>query len=247
VYRQIQFAKDRPVGYSRHGVITLPLTDEIHKHFNAIRDELLQAGAIAFMAEAGSPTTDTWSSTSGFSWQGKDPNLSIDFINVGVSYDYGKTVGWHIKDGRDFSKDFATDTLAVILNEAAIKYMGLKNPVGQTVTWWDRQLTIVGVIDNMVMNSPYDEPRPTIFDLSLEEQNITIAKINPSSDAKSAVAKIEKVLKNLRRISFLNFNLRMNSMQRSFQTKNVSVNWPAFLQFLQLPSPVLDFLDWHHS
>jgi len=79
VYRQIQFAKDRPVGYSRQGIITLPLTDEIHKHFNAVRDELLQAGVIASMAEAGSPTTGTWSSTSGFSWPGKDPNLSIDF------------------------------------------------------------------------------------------------------------------------------------------------------------------------
>jgi hypothetical protein len=234
VYRQIQFAKDRPVGYSRQGVITLPLTDEIHKHFNAVRDELLQAGVIASMAEAGSPTTGTWSSTSGFSWPGKDPNLSIDFNNVGVSYDYGKTVGWRIRDGRDFSRDFATDTLGVILNEAAIKYMGLKDPVGQTVTWWDRQLTIVGVIDNMVMNSPYDEPRPTIFDLSLEEQNITIAKINPSSDAKSAVAKIEKVFKKFEKDQPFEFQFADEQYAKKFSSEERVSKLAGFFAILAI-------------
>jgi len=234
VYRQIQFAKNRPVGYSRQGVITLPLTDEIHKHFNALNDELLQAGAIASMTEAGSPTTGTWSSTSGFSWPGKDPNLSIDFHNVGVSYDYGKTVGWHIKDGRDFSKDFATDTLGVILNEAAIKYMGLKNPVGQIVTWWDRQLIIVGVVDNMIMNSPYDEPRPTIFDLSLEEQNITIAKINPSSDAQSAIAKIEKVFKKFEKDQPFEFQFADEQYSKKFSSEERVSKLAGFFAILAI-------------
>ncbi len=234
VYRQIQFAKDRPVGYSRQGVITLPLTDAIHAHFNAIKDELVRKGAIFSMAEAGSPTTGTWSSTSGFSWPGKDPNLSIDFHNVGVSYDYGKTVGWHIKDGRDFSRDFATDTLGVILNEAAIKYMGLQNPVGRTVTWWDRQLTIIGVIDNMVMNSPYDEPRPTIFDLSLEEQNITIAKINPSSDAKTAIAKIEKVFKKFEKDQPFEFQFADEQYARKFSNEERVSKLAGFFAILAI-------------
>jgi ABC-type antimicrobial peptide transport system permease subunit len=195
VYNQIQFAKNRPVGYTRQGVITLPLTPEIHSHFNAMRDALIQSGAITSMSEAGSPTTATWGSSSGFSWKGKDPNLSIDFLNVSASYDYGKTIDWQIKEGRDFSKDFATDTSAVILNEAAVNFMGFKNPVGETVTWWGQPLTVIGVIHNMVMNSPYDEPKPTVFNLATEEQNITIAKINPSSGPKEALAKIEAVYK----------------------------------------------------
>jgi hypothetical protein len=69
-----------------------------------VKDELIQAGAIISMTEAGSPTTGIWGSSSGFSWKGKDPNLSIDFKTVRESYDYGKTVGWHIKEGRDFSR-----------------------------------------------------------------------------------------------------------------------------------------------
>ena len=55
---------------------------------------------------------------------------------VSCSYDFGKTIGWEIKEGRNFSKDFKTDSSAVILNEAAVKYMNLKHPVGETMTWW---------------------------------------------------------------------------------------------------------------
>jgi putative ABC transport system permease protein len=193
VYRQVQFAKNRPVGYTREGMITLPLTENIHKHFNAIKDEMIQTGALVSLAEAGSPTTGIWSSTSGLSWRGKDPNLSIDFSNIGVSYDYGKTTGWKVKEGRDFSTQFSTDTAAVILNEAAVKFMGLKNPVGETVTWWGSPLTVVGVVQNMVMNSPYDEARPTMFNLSTEQQNLLIAKINPSMSARDAIARVKNV------------------------------------------------------
>ena len=100
----------------------------------------MQTGAITSVAESESPTTGIWNSTSGFSWPGKDPNLSIDFGVVNASYDYGKTIGWELKEGRDFSKDFATDSSAVILNEAAVNFMGLKNPVGETITWWDQPL-----------------------------------------------------------------------------------------------------------
>ena len=217
VYKQIQFAKNRPVGYTREGLVNLPLTDEIHKHFDAIKDELTQSGAIASIAEAGSPTTGTWSSTSGISWKGKDPNQSIDFSTVGVSYDYGKTIGWQIKEGRDFSKDFGTDTSAVILNEAAANFMELKNPVGEIITWWGRPLTVVGVIHNMVMNSPYDEPRPIIFNLSMDEQSITIAKIDPSSNAKDALAKIETVYKKFEKDQLFSFQFADDEYAKKFQ------------------------------
>ena len=136
-----------------------------------------------------------WNSTSGFSWQGKDPNLSIDFGVVNASYDYGKTIGWKIKEGRDFSKDFATDSSAIILNEAAVHFMGLKNPVGETVTWWGKPFTVIGVVNDMVMESPYDEPRPIIYSLSNEAGNVAIIKINPAVSAKDALSKIEPVFK----------------------------------------------------
>ena len=196
VYKQIQFAKNRPVGYSRNNLVSIPtMNASIHDHFNAVKDELMKTGAITSMAESQSPTTGIWNSTSGFSWREKDPNLSIDFGVVNASFDYGKTIGWHVKDGRDFSRDFATDSSAMILNEAAVHFMNLKNPVGERVTWWGQPYTVIGVINDMVMESPYEEPKPVIYGLTNESGNVAILKLNPSLSAKNALSKIEPVFK----------------------------------------------------
>lgn len=196
VYRQIQFAKDRPVGYTRAGLVGIPTMDSsIHEHFGAVKNELTQDGVIASIAEAGSSPVYTSGSSSGFSWPGKDPNLSIDFRTADVSYDYGKTIGWKIVSGRDFSKEFATDSAALILNEAAVNYMSLKDPVGETIQWFDRPFHIIGVVDNMVMGSPYDEAKPTVFNLSAGQGNVVLMKISPATSAKTALTKIEAVFK----------------------------------------------------
>jgi ABC-type antimicrobial peptide transport system permease subunit len=196
VYRQIQYAKDRPVGYTRANLISIPTNDSlIHTHFNAVKDELMHTGVIVSMAESESPTTGVWNSTSGFSWPGKDPNLSTDFGVISASYDYGKTIDWQIKEGRGFSRDFATDSSAIILNEAAVKYMNLKDPVGQIVTWWDKPLKVIGVIHNMVIESPYDEVRPLIYPLLSYQGNMLILKLNPVVSAKDAISRIEPIFK----------------------------------------------------
>jgi len=196
VYRQIQFAKNRPVGYTREGLLSIPTADSlIHKHINAVKDELMLTGTVASVAESGAPTTSIWGSSSGFSWKGKDPNLSIDFGTARVSDEYGKTIGWHIRDGRDFSKDFSTDTSSVILNEAAVHFMGLQNPVGETITWFDQPFTVIGVIKDMVMESPYADIRPIIYYTSNEPGNFVILKINPNTSAQEALTKIEPVFK----------------------------------------------------
>jgi ABC-type antimicrobial peptide transport system permease subunit len=196
VYRQIQFVANRPVGYSRESLVNITTRNEnIHRHFEAVRHELLQANVVVSMAESESPTTGIWNSTSGFSWPGKDPNLSTDFGVVLASYEYGNTIRWHVKEGRGFSKDFASDTAAFVLNEAAVHYMDLKNPVGQSVTWWGKTFTVIGVIEDMVMESPYDEPRPTIYGEVTGPGNMVLARLNPATDAKSALVKIEEVFK----------------------------------------------------
>jgi len=196
VYRQIKFAAERPVGYSRESLVSLPTRNEtIHSHFDAVRNELLQSGAVVSVAESQGPTTAIWNSTSGLSWPGKDPNLSVDFGFVFASYDFGRTINWHVKEGRDFSKEFASDSSALILNEAAVNFMNLKNPVGQPATWFGSPFTIIGVIENMVMESPYDEARPVIYGNLTGRGNMVLARLNPKQDAKSSIQKIEEVFK----------------------------------------------------
>ena len=196
VFRQIQFAKDRPVGYDRGGLVALPTgTEEIHKHFEAVKSELRGSGVITEMAESGSPTTGTWGSTSGIDWPGKDPNLASDLPTVNVSYDYGKTIDWKIREGRGFSRDFLTDSSAVVLNEAAVHFMGLQHPVGVTIKWDGAPFKVIGVVEDMIMNSPYEEVRPTVYSLDNGAGNFAIARINPAISARAAVEKIGTVFR----------------------------------------------------
>lgn len=196
VFRQIEFAKSRPVGYTREGLISIPLMNSaIHDHFSAVEEELRQSGAIESIAESANPTTERGPTSSGFSWQGKDPNLSIDFAFVNASFDYGKTIGWQIKEGRDFSKEFSTDTSALILNEAAVHFMNLENPVGQTITWFDQPYTVIGVAEDMIIGSPYEAVKPVVFSLTTGSGNVALLKIKAASSLKSALGKIETVFK----------------------------------------------------
>ena len=193
VFRQIQFAKDRPIGYNRDGLVMAPLlTPQIHDHFDAIRNDLINQSAIVEMTEAGGPTTAVWSTNGGFMWKGKDPNQAVDFPNTGVTYGYGKTVGWQFVEGRDFSKSFGTDTAAFIINEAAAKFIGLKNMVGETIAWDEHPFRVIGIIKNMIIESPYQEVRPQIYHLETNPDAYVILKINPNSSTSAAMAKIKK-------------------------------------------------------
>lgn len=197
VFRQIQYAKNRPVGYSREGLITIMMnTPDLFGHYDAIRTDLLATGAVDNMAESSSPTTGTWSNQIGFDWAGKDPSSTPLFGTIGVTQDFGKTINWHILQGRDFSRDFKSDTSTMIINESAVKLIGLKHPVGQTIKFNGKPLTIIGVIGDMVMDSPYFPVMPTVFFLNPGWANVVTIKIKATASVPAALEKIGKVFKH---------------------------------------------------
>jgi ABC-type antimicrobial peptide transport system permease subunit len=197
VFKQIQFAKDRPVNYRSEGLITVNMsTPDLYGHYDAIRTALLSTGVVDNMAESSSPTTNVYSNQIGFNWQGKDPNTLPSFGTISVTADFGKTIGWKIKEGRDFSKDFGTDSMAMILNESAVKLVGMKQDiVGQTIQFNDKDFHVIGVIKDMIMESPYEPVKPTIFfNDPTWVGTITIA-IKKGVPVKDALHKIETVFK----------------------------------------------------
>jgi ABC-type antimicrobial peptide transport system permease subunit len=217
VFRQIQFAKDRPIGYNSDGLISIHMmNDEIHKQFNAFRNELVNTGSVVAIAESSSAPTETWATSSGFDWEGKDPNLSIDFPFMNSSADYGKAINWEIIQGRDFSEEFASDSMALILNEAALKYMGLKEPIGATIRWFGDSYHVIGVVKDLIMQSPYEPVRPTIFTLSRDVQNMLIIKINPNVSATSALAKVEEMFKKFNPIQPFEYQFVDDEYGRKF-------------------------------
>ncbi len=169
-------------------------TPDIHNHFEAVKYDLIKSGSIISIAESGSPITDIWSDQSGFSWEGMPPGLQPDMAVVRVSLDFGKTFGWQIKEGRDFSKEFLSDSSGLIINETAVKFMGLKNPIGKTIKWGGNY-KIIGVVSDMVMQSPYSPVMPTVFSLLKGEGGITNVRLNPHMETSEALKKVEAVFK----------------------------------------------------
>jgi ABC-type antimicrobial peptide transport system permease subunit len=195
VLRQVQFAKGRPIGYSRAGlVIARPFTADIHNHFQAFRNDLFETGLISEVAESGNQVTKGSRISNGFNWQGKDPNMNDEFATFAVTPEYGKTIGWQFRDGKDFSNTGPSVLNDIILNEAAVKYMGLKNPVGQIVRWGDKQYTVTGIAKDMIVESPYEPIKPTVFYLTQEAGPLNI-RINPKVSAAKAISIIETIYK----------------------------------------------------
>src|SRR5450432_171393 len=190
VFKQIQFAKNRPIGYSRDGLIAIETTnDDLNNNFYSLRSDLLKSGAATETAESSSPTTAVNNDRGDLNWKGKDPSLSANFGNIIVTSEYGKTVGWQFTDGRDFSS-LLTDSSSVILNEAAAKFIGFNNPVGEIIRVGKRDLTVIGVIKDMVMSSPYEPVKQTIFRIGHGHFDDILIKINANSSAHDVLNKI---------------------------------------------------------
>jgi putative ABC transport system permease protein len=220
VYQQIQHAKNRPIGYTRQGLINLYLQTEVKEHYEAVRTELKNLDAIEEMAASHSPMTDIWNSSGGFDWEGKDPNLSVSFPTNRVSYEFGKTVNWKIKEGRDFSRKLATDSAAFVINESAVRFFGFKNPVGKVVKWDDDRLTIIGVVKDIMHESPFYPVRPTLYHLGkYNDMTNLIIKLNPQQNVKQSLSAIEQVMKKYSPGIPFNYSFVDEKFESKFQTE----------------------------
>lgn len=202
VYQQIQHTKNRPVGYDRNNLVMIYMqTPDFYGRYDVLRSELKKQNAIVEMSESSSPVTNVWSNSGGFNWEGKDPDLDTDFATFWVTAEYGKTVGFEIKEGRDFSRDFRGDSASLLINEAAVKFMNIKNPIGKIIRWGDdstaTRYTIVGIVKDMVMASPYQPVKQAVYLLTNDNVNVINLKLNPQKSTSESLAIIEKVFKQL--------------------------------------------------
>ena len=197
VFRQVQHAKGRSVGYTRAGLITVQKNTPalFSAPYNALRNDLIRTGAVDNMFCSSAPSTETPVGNQNFDWNGKDPGSVVLLQTVGVTHDYGQTMDWTVVAGRDFSRSFPADSGSLILNETAAKRMGLTRPIGEIVRWDGKPHQIVGVVKDMVMESPYQPIQPCLFVLDYEWDNFITVRLKPGLPARDALAQTEAVFK----------------------------------------------------
>jgi putative ABC transport system permease protein len=195
IYQQIQYVKNRPVGYSSERLVMTDMSGDLANNYKALKNDLLQAGVVESVTTATSPLTGISNHQGIEKWPEK--NASDQSINAGgisVSDNYFKTVGMKLIMGRDFSSIPGIDSLNVIVNEAAVSRMGLKNPINQIITFngVNGPARIIGVVKNALMESPFAKAEPTVFN-HIKEGNILIYRLSANASTHESIEKTAKI------------------------------------------------------
>jgi putative ABC transport system permease protein len=193
IYQQIQYGKNRPIGFNNKGLISVNWSDDISKNYEALRQELLNSGAVISICKSNSPPSQIYSNNNGWEWKNSQPiEKSVIFSTIATDYDYTKTLGIKVIEGRDFSRDFA-DSNGVILNEAAAKRMGLKNPVGEMLKWNDKPMIVLGVIPDIQMESPFRPISPLTIIFNKDWVSYVNIRMNPGLSVSKAISLMKPV------------------------------------------------------
>ncbi|MGV3558688.1 ABC transporter permease [Larkinella arboricola] len=192
IYRQIRYIQTKNLGFDKENLVYMPLEGELKKNYETFRNELKTQPGIQEISASWSDPLEVGSSTIGVTWRGKDTTQRILFNQTAVHYGYLKAMNIRLKEGRDFSPAYTTDTTNYIINEAAARKIGYKNPVGQELTFWGRKGVIVGVVKDYHINSLHVAIDPLILHMQRKEfDGVVLARTQPGQ-TREALASLEK-------------------------------------------------------
>jgi len=191
VYQQIQHIRDREIGYNPNNLIIIPSSSDVSKNFIAIKQEMLSTGMVHSLTRTMSPITELWWRQVAPDWEGKPADANIIFAGQFTDVDFIKTIGIKMLAGKDFSGT-PSDSSSVILNKAAVEIMGVKNPIGMR---FGQGNTIIGVMDNVVMDSPFEPVEPMMVFFNPGQSSSISVRLNNSAELQKALSSIESIFK----------------------------------------------------
>lgn len=198
IYRQIQFIKNRPVGFDVNALVEIPQDGELKTKFELFKTEALKSGAVTSMYQSSVGLSHRGRNFMDIKWDGMTkPENTIMFNQVATTYDFIKTNGIKLLQGRDFSKQFASDTNALIVSASAVKVFGYKNPIGKKVNLFGTNAYIIGVFDDYVWDSPYKSNNPQVIFLNPKQTGTITMRLNNANSLQSNVETISRIIKTI--------------------------------------------------
>jgi ABC-type antimicrobial peptide transport system permease subunit len=196
IYRQIDYIKSLPVGYERTGLIEMPVEGNMQTAFGNFRQDAIAGGAIVDAAMTSSAVTDNKSSTWGLHWPGQlagEDKIPVDCM--AVTWHFIGTYGLTLTQGRDFDPGRPGDSAAVILNEAAVRLMRLRRPLGQEITWQGHERRIIGVVKDFVWGSPFEPVKPAVVGFQKDWVGNIGLRLNPNQSLSKSLAQLTALYK----------------------------------------------------
>ena len=191
VYQQMELIQTISLGYNKDNIICFKKEGRLTKDYETFLYEAKKISGVLNATTTWGNMTNADTYTSDLTWQGKNANDKIEFASLQTNYDFIKTLGINLKQGRDFSKNFNTDDKKIIFNEAAIDAMELKDPIGKTIRLWGEDREIIGVVRNFHFESLYQDIKPCFLMLLPIADNVMI-KIKAGTE-KETIAQLQKL------------------------------------------------------
>ena len=233
IYQQIQLVKGRDLGYDQENLMAVTYTNEVSKNYRPIKLELLNSGVVEAVTKSNSQITDI-NSNNFLGWPGKPDDLRVIFTTIATEYDYCKTMGVKILEGRDFSEDFKSDTSAIIVNQAGIDLMNLEDPIGTELPLWGGTRKLIGIVDNVLMGSPYEPVKPMFMILDPEWIDAVSIRLKKTKDLQGSINTVQKIFEKHAPAYPFEYRFADVQFQKKFTTINLTSKLASLFAFLTI-------------
>jgi len=220
-FLQLRFLRNRDAGYDRENLMLVWTTSDIEKNYTALKTELEGSGFVESVCKSNSPITKIFSTNTLDDWPGKLPGQRIEFTTIATEYDYTKTLGIKMLQGRDFSPEHRRDTAAVILNQAAVDILNLKSPIGEKVKMWEQEWEIIGVTENILMGQASRPIDPMVMVFSPSWTSTISVRMSKTNDMQRSLDGIGTIFKKYNPAYPFDYYFADVDFERKFSTFNM--------------------------
>ena len=235
VSRQVNFIQSRNLGYDKENLVYIHIEGDLEKKYNVFKNEAMALPGVQSVSDISSNPTNIDNSTISVSWEGKDPNVTIPFPNIAVGYDFIHTMKLKLIAGRDFSKDFPSDSDNFIINQVTQQKLGYANPVGRTITMWGRTGKIIGLVKDFHFQSLHKQILPLI--IRTAKGNMTggdiLVRTQPGK-TKDALAGLQALCKELNPEFPFTFKFSDQQYQRLYKSEEIVGRLSNIFAFLAI-------------
>lgn len=237
IYQQIQFAKNRPIGYDPNRLVTTDAGTSMHGTYASFKEEVMRTGVVTSITKSLFSISDMDYHERITEWPGKMPNeaFPIELMSLSDS-DYFRTIGMTIKEGRNFTGQQGVDSFCVVLNEAAVKRMRLQQPLNQYISWSGSgipsRLRIIGIVQNTLSNSPFSIPEPTMFFFLPDLAARLTYRLAPTVNAHVAIERLKPIFEKYGQDVPFEYHFEDESYSSKFHLEELIGNLAGFFSLL---------------
>ncbi len=193
INRQVNYALSKPIGYEKENLVHFDLEGRAYENATLFFDQIEKIDGVESVGGISETLIreDGGSSTYGLDWPGKLEGEEIDFVLRRVNDKLVETLGIELAEGQSFSQELGAPESYLMLNEEAVRLMGLKDPAGSKIRLWGEEKTILGVMKNFHTASVMRPISPLIFRYTPKSLAMAMVRLRPGREAET----LEKIKK----------------------------------------------------